>query len=396
MDRKSDRQVTLVNNDITYYWGSVPETKYANWVQMSAPKIKEDFSTDGFPFFVQIEPTNYCNLKCPICPAGGWGFKRNKRHMKLEEFKSIIDDMEKYLLFITLWDWGEPLLNPALPEMISYASERDIKTVVSTNCNSNFFHDEGYLERLLRSGLSTLILAVDSIHQDIYESYRGKGNIQKALQGIEKAVAMKKKLGKGPILMMRMVIMKQNEHEIRAMRNLARKIGADRFSVKTMNPLYTSESSDKDIVPQNPKYRRYQYKQGTYKRLKIPYKCDIIFRQCTIHSNGAVFPCCWWYDDDYATSNFFTDGGLTQIWNSPSYRDLRRKVLQDKDSFSYCQTCSFNYQFSRTGWFFETVNLTQGRIDQFKYLIKRHLELTMNPKVLNGLLQIRNKMKSFF
>lgn len=392
----TSERVTLVNNDIAYFWEHVPDEKYQNWLTMSNPRINEDFSTDGFPFFLQIEPTNYCNLKCPICPAGGWGFKRKRRHMTLEEFRSIIDDMDNYLLFLTLWDWGEPLLNPELPAMIRYAAERDIKTVVSTNCNSNLFHEEEYLESLLRSGLSTLIFAVDSIHQDVYAQYREQGNIQKAIGGIERAVALKKKIGMGPLLMVRMVVMKQNEHEIGAMRNLARKIGVDRFSVKTMNPLYISESSDKNIVPRNPKYRRYQYKAGTYERLKTPYRCDIIFRQCTIHSNGTVVPCCWWYDDEYATNNVFTDGGLTRIWNSQSYRELRRAVLENKDAFLYCQTCSFNYQFSRTGWFLETVDLTQSRVAQYRYLLKRHIELTMNPELLRMLLQVRNKIRSLF
>jgi len=395
MNIPSSRRATYTNNDITYTWDNVSEIKYYNWMKMTSPEKREDFTVDGFPFFIQIEPTNYCNLKCPICPAGGLGFKRSKRHMNLGEFKSIIDDMEDYLLFITLWDWGEPLLNPELPEMISYAAERDIKTVVSTNCNCMHFHDEAYMERLLRSGLSTLILAVDSLHQDSYEMYRKKGDLAGALAGIKRVISLKKKLDSETLLILRMVVMRQNEHQIAAMRRLARNLGVDRFSLKTVNPLYIAESSDKDIVPKNPRYRRYQYKEGTFERLRKEYTCDIVWRQCTIHSNGNIVPCCWFYDEDHKAGNVLSNGGLKRLWNSQSYRDFRRKILLDKESISYCKTCTFNYKFSRAGWFLQTLDLTQSRKDQYTYLLKRYVELNMYPNLLKEIIRTRDKVKSF-
>jgi len=396
MTVRSSRQVTYLNNDILYTWEDVPESKYNNWRKMLSPKAGEDFSVDGFPFFVQIEPTNFCNLKCPVCPAGGFGFKRDRRHMKLDEFKSIIDDMEEYLLFIVLWDWGEPLMNPDLPEMIRYAADRDIKTVVSTNCNCNSFHDTAYMERLLRSGLTTLILAIDSIHQEQYETYRKKGNLHKALEGIKKTVAMKKQRGGGPIMLMRMVVMRQNEQEVRQMRRLARRMGVDRFSVKTMNPLYASESSECEVVPREPNYQRFEYKKGTYERIKIDFRCNIIYRQCTISSNGDVKPCCWWYDNDYPTPNCFRDGGLKQIWNGPAYNNLRAQVASDKDVIHYCRRCSLNYKLSRTGWFYQTLDLTTSRLDQSRYLLKKHIELNMNKNLLNSMIQTRDRVKRLF
>lgn len=383
-----------MNNDIVYTWDNVPKIKYQNWLKMTSPEKKEDFSVDGFPFFIQIEPTNYCNLKCPRCPAGGLGFNRSRRHMKLEEFKSVIDDMEDYLLFIVLWDWGEPLLNPDLPEMIRYASKRDIKTVVSTNCNCDAFQDEGYMERLLRSGLTTLIAAVDSIRQDNYEKYRVKGDLSKSLEGIRRVVSLKKKMGAGPSITVRMVLMKQNERELRDLRRLARRLGADRFSAKTVNPWY--ESEDEHIVPANPRYQRYQYIKGTLNRIRVPFDCRVVLRQCTIHSNGNVVPCCWHYNDDLNAGNVFTGGGLRELWNGPSYRNLRRRIWLEKDSLAVCSTCSLNYKPSRTGWFLQTVDFSQSRAGLYRYLLKRYIELNMNPKLLDGIIKTRDKMKALF
>ncbi len=389
-------KIAHINNDILYTWENVPEIKYRNWQKMLHPKIYEDYSVDGYPYFIQLEPTNYCNLSCPVCPAGEFGFKRSRRHMKFDEFKTIIDDMENYLLFITLWDWGEPLLNPELPEMVRYAHERDIKTVASTNCNCNNFHDEEYMENLLSSGLNTLILAVDSINQDSYVIYRKKGNLNKALQDIKKTVSLKKKMNSSTTLMLRMVVMKQNEHEINSMRKLSRELGVDKFSIKTVNPLYSTDYSDSDIIPKKKIYRRYEYEKGSFQRFKIDFKCNIVNRQCTIHSDGIIVPCCWWYDNDYAVSNCFKDGGLTKVWNSPAYRKLRKNIFENKDSFHFCKTCSLNYKFSKTGWFYQTIDLRQSTLKQLEYRVKRYLELTIPSNILDTVLKIKNAPKSVF
>lgn len=394
MQMKSGPKVTHSDNNIVYGWDHIPASKYENWLKMTSPKIREDFSVDGYPFSIQIETTNFCNLRCPSCPAGGLGFNRSKCHMRLEEFKAIIDDMESYLLCIVLWDWGEPLLNPDLPEMIAYAAERDIRTAVSTNCNTASFHDGAYMERLLRSGLSTLILAIDSLDQKNYGAYRKEGNLINVLDGVEKAVSLKKRLCSDTLLVWRTVLMRQNEHELRALRNFARKIGADRFSAKTMNAW--DELYDKDVIPLNPDYRRHQYKKGGWERIRVPFDCNVILRRSTIHSNGDVVPCCWYYDDDVTAGNVFTDGGFTKIWNGPSYLEMRRKILLEKDSMPVCSTCSFNFKMSRTGWFLQTVDLNMSARDRYSYLFKRYIELHMNPGILNKIIGLRDRALSPF
>ena len=82
---------------------------------------------------------------------------------------------------MVLWDWGEPLMNPELPAMIRYAAERDIKAVTSTN--GHFFKHEDYIAELLQSGLSTLIVAVDSVSADTYEVYRQEGDLTEVFTG---------------------------------------------------------------------------------------------------------------------------------------------------------------------------------------------------------------------
>jgi len=78
----------------------------------------------GYPHFILIEPTNICNLRCPLCPTGRGEKGRSKGKMSLDKFKRIIDEIGDYLYDIELDNWGEPLLNKDIFELIRYANEK--------------------------------------------------------------------------------------------------------------------------------------------------------------------------------------------------------------------------------------------------------------------------------
>ena len=69
------------------------------------------------PPVLQIEPTNICNLACPLCPSGRMA--RAKGMMSAETFETILRDLGDTLMLAILYGWGEPFLNPALPEMMA-------------------------------------------------------------------------------------------------------------------------------------------------------------------------------------------------------------------------------------------------------------------------------------
>lgn len=316
--------VRLVHDSIEYVWDSIPDEKYDNWVRMNQTELNtRDFAAWGYPYMLQIEPTSLCNLSCPLCPTGRKELNRPYRHMSLDEFKSIIDDMEQYLLFLVLWDWGEPLMNPELPAMIRYASERGIKTVTSTN--AYLLNDEAYARDLLGSGLSTLIVAVDSIDPDNYEVYRRHGALESVLSGLDTAVSAKRQISSETLINVRMVVMKQNELEINAVEHMARQAGADVFTLKTLNPSCGVTALDEELLPVNPVYRRYEYMPGSLERVRSDSVCRRVWTMSNIFSNGDVVPCCYDYDSSMKAGNAF-EKPFPEIWNSAGYREIRKRI----------------------------------------------------------------------
>ena len=47
----------------------------------------------GFPVIAQVEPTNYCNLSCPLCLTTSENKSRPKAALALDTFKRFIDDV---------------------------------------------------------------------------------------------------------------------------------------------------------------------------------------------------------------------------------------------------------------------------------------------------------------
>jgi len=351
VNRVYSGRAKIVHDMVNYTWKNIPDEKRHNWVQMQNKKLNtSSFTAWGYPFMLQVEPTNISNLSCPPCPTGRAELKRPPRHLKLEEFKSLIDDMERYLLFLVLWDWGEPLMNPELPAMIRYAAERDIKAVTITN--GHFFKHEDYIAELLQSGLSTLIVAVDSVSADTCGVYRQERDLNEGFTGVEKLIELKKKVKSNTLINLRMVVMKQNEHEVDKTRRYARAIGADCFTVKTLNPSCGLTALDSELVPKNPKYRRFTYKKDTLERISVDRVCLRVWTMSNIFSNGDVVPCCYDYRADLKVGNIL-ERPFTEIWNSQAYRELRKLIYNQKSSIPICRECYTNFQNSEYGMFAE-------------------------------------------
>lgn len=350
----------LVRHDmVDYVWDELPDEKYDNWLRVRhGPYDFDTYRPNGHPFMLQIEPTSRCNLQCPLCPVGRDELGRPKRDMRLAEFKGIIDDVRRWIMLLVLWDWGEPFANPQLPEMIRYASDADIRTVTSTN--AHYLGNDEQVAAMLSSGLSTLIVAIDSIHDAEYRAYRIGGKLERAIAGLKKVVKLKRELGSRTMINLRMVAMRHNEHQVGKLRRMARQLGADRFTVKTLNPSCGSVSMDSELVPLDRKLRRFEYAEKTWERIPVQSACERVITMSNIFSNGDVVPCCYDFDSSMKIGNAF-ETPFSRIWVSPEYREVRRRIYERRHELPRCQNCHINFQLSKTGWFAESTDLTVSR-----------------------------------
>jgi radical SAM protein with 4Fe4S-binding SPASM domain len=287
----------------------------------------------GSPPVVMIEPTNICNLKCPLCPSGNGTLKRSKGFMSLATFQKIIDEIESTAFMVVLWNQGEPFLNKEFLQMVHYASEKGLFTLVSTNANTDYDADE-----IVKSGLDSMIISLDGTTQETYNKYRVNGKLQKVFDNVEKLVAAKKKHKKqNPLLRWQFLVMKHNEHELEKIKELAKELHVDNLELKTIQ-IY--EKSDiKNFLPQNPKYRRYKVVDDNFElKYGVKNRCRRIWTNAVINWNGDVAICCFDKENEHEIGNV-KDRSIDQLWKSASIMKIRNQILKDRKGIPICTNC---------------------------------------------------------
>lgn len=346
------RRIRIDCDSIPFYFDRIPLSKILNWILVETSVYAESLRPWGFPTHLQIEPANRCNLRCALCPIAS-GMGRPSGIMDPALFRRIMDEAGNHALLLMLWDWGEPFVNPNLCDMISYAKQKGMKVLTSTN--GHFFRTDGQAAQLVRSGLDALIIAVDGISQETYQRYRESGDLETVVQGIRRIVAAKKAAGSStPLLNLRFVVMKHNEHEIPGLRDFARSLGVDLLTLRALHPhdakgLLKGEAKNGEYLPQNPDLQRYRKDakgDGLKRRSHNP--CRKLWNSTTIHWNGKVSPCCFDPHDRFTLGDL-NGANLRAIWKGPRYHKMRREFRRGYRDIEVCRDCTYAFEGGSLG-----------------------------------------------
>ena len=112
---------------------------------------------------VYVEITNICNRNCSFCP----GTRREKRRMRLDEFRIVAERLIGVTDYIYLHVMGEPLTHPELSEIIKCASSLGFKVAITTN--GTLVDKRG--REIIESGTYKVNLSVHSFEEGEDEAY---------------------------------------------------------------------------------------------------------------------------------------------------------------------------------------------------------------------------------
>jgi len=302
----------------------------------------------GMPKLITLDPTNHCNLKCPLCPTGIGDTSVAYGLFKLEKYKKVVDVFSKWAQTIQLFSWGEPILNKSFVEMVRYASQtpHQIRSVTTVNLNAT--NDE-QIKGLLTSNLDSLHVSIDGVTQEVYEKYRVGGNLDTVFDNLKKLLAGKKLYKSSTKIIWDFIVMKQNEHQVEEAKKMARdfgiKINIDcvRTNLKDdyLYPVDKMVDKYKDWLPDNPKYNSYDMTTKT--RKKSLEFCKKPWQEVMINWNGDVFPCsCVHTEEKDRMGNIF-EQKFEDIWNGEKYVAARKELLdKPNDLKTICHTCKKN------------------------------------------------------
>lgn len=291
----------------------------------------------GRPTVLTIEPTNICNLRCPLCTTGSGEMERSNGKMSLDTYKNIIDKMGDDLFFLLLYHQGEPYINKCFLDFVKLAKAKNIYTTTSTN--AHYFTDK-VINATIDSGLDSMIVSLDGVTQDVYEHYRVKGKIDKVLQGTKRFMEIKKeRKAKTPLIALQFLVMKHNEHQLDDVKKLAKELGVDRLLIKNIEVHNSQEA--REWLPKNEKYSRYNFDGNTLVvKSQSRKSCARVWNSTLINWDGSVVPCCFDKNGDHELGNINSGQSMKEIWQGASYKNFRKDLINNRDSIDICRNCN--------------------------------------------------------
>ena len=311
--------------------------KLANLLLAKSQRRLRRDRVSAMPAKYFVDPTNTCNLRCPLCPTGQGVLARPRGLMALDDLKRVVDEIAPYAYQIELYNWGEPLLHPDIFDMIEYASQRRIPVGLSSNLNRL---DARMARRLVTSGLSWLVVSIDGATQESYAAYRRRGQLDVVLRNLELLLETRRELQQqNPFIIWRMLVGKHNEQEIATVRSMAHDMGADAFTTGVLFVDTQDREQVEQWLPSDPAYSPYDYESD---RLENRWDCHDLWESMVINWDGGVAPCCWLHDPQYDFGNV-ADQTVREIWDGASYVSARRVIGKGKsqsgDLPTICHRC---------------------------------------------------------
>ena len=293
----------------------------------------------SWPIHMQVEITNYCNLKCPICPTGNKSLNRPPTAIDIDLFKSLMNEAGPYLLTLALYAWGEPLLHPKLSEILKIISKYNLVTFLSTNGQN--LEDNGVLEALIRYPATYLIVAIDGLTDKTNSHFRMGAKLGQTLRGVKKLAEMKRKKGSAlPILHMRYLVMKHNQHEYHSIKEFAENNMFDFLSIRTLSPIDSPEIPYMEFVPNSKEFRAYRYKND--KRIRLnDFICMHAFSYPTVFSNGCIVSCEQDFNAKQPYGMISKNVSFGDIWFSKRASNIRKTIRDAPSCYTFCLNCPF-------------------------------------------------------
>lgn len=183
----------------------------------------------SYPVLLMVDPTNACQLGCPGCVHSSNTSYRSlfdwpRRTLPLETYDAFLDSFGPFAFTVTLYNYGEPLLNKRFASMARKSQPYLLRTITSTNLSMPVENAEDIVE----SGLDCMILSIDGATQSVYECYRRKGNLALVLDNVRKLVAAKNALGIAtPHLIWQFLTFEHNHHQVREAERMAVTLGVN-------------------------------------------------------------------------------------------------------------------------------------------------------------------------
>lgn len=281
-----------------------------------------DWKSIDFPSEIALELTNYCNLRCVMCPVPR--LRRKRGFMDKAIFEKVVADLTGGSGFLFLpQGFGESFLHAEWSGFIDFARSSQIgPIVVLTN---GMLLLEAKIAALM-SSVDIVVVTVDGSTAATYESVRLNARFEIVTRNIEDFLTVRGHSAR-PHLILRMIRMRDTEKEVEAFRSFwSGKIGKEDI-------IQVSDCID---WAGNVPYRGTQKTQIQERR----HPCRMLWKNLTVYHDGRVSPCCYDAEGEMIIGDVLRQS-MADIWNGPALQNLRNLHLSSQfHKIPICSRCS--------------------------------------------------------
>jgi MoaA/NifB/PqqE/SkfB family radical SAM enzyme len=239
--------------------------------------------------------------------------------MSFETYCCIADRIRDHCRYLYLHLWGEPLMNRQIIPMIRHAAEF-ARVNISTNAITL---NESLAKELIESGVSEIIVSVDGMTQEVYETYRRKGDLKSALRGL--AFLQKFNLhNQRPVFISpQFIVFRHNQHEMEPFSKFCQSIGLR----ATFKAPYIRKGSS--LQASDLKHLRRKVADDSYTRILEMKNCPNARDVFTILLDGSVVACCYDHNGLTRFGNIL-ENSVSEIWLDDRFSKFRQNLLHGR------------------------------------------------------------------
>jgi MoaA/NifB/PqqE/SkfB family radical SAM enzyme len=177
------------------------------------------------PVRVVLEPTNLCNHNCFFCCYSSFRTE-NKIYLSSEKLFELAEDFKRLgVKSVSLVGGGEPMIHPAIYDLIQWFYKNNILISITTNGSA---FKESEIDRIVRA--STYIrVSLNAASSETHNSVNAPKTDQfdRIISNIEKLRKHRDRIGSNMLIGIRNAIHDKNWHEIEDMVTLAERLKVD-------------------------------------------------------------------------------------------------------------------------------------------------------------------------
>ena len=280
---------------------------------------------------VYIEIGNICNLSCSFCPP----IKREKRRMRVEEFRRVMDECAPIASEIYLHLLGEPLMHPEFDSLLTVAETYGVPVCITTN---------GFLLPKCGNVLlkhSEMIKKVN-ISLQSYEANRAPCTLEEYLDGCCRFAKAASDIGVYSVFRLWNM-----DSEVQGGKNSQNGSILDylhREYPDEWQKRYSGFRIGKCAFLECAEIFEWPSESAAVSSTEG--RCHGLVDQIGVLADGTVVPCCLDSEGAIALGNLF-EMSLSDILKGERALGMERGLREGKFSEALCQSCSYARRFSK-------------------------------------------------